>query len=133
MLDICADYAGIHNILFHPKESVCMVILPTPFKYMILPDIILCDIMPTYVDSYKYLGYHISNSCSKSDDLELRHQYSLLCCRSNSLIRKSSMCSYDVKRFLYSTYCSSVSCVYLWHSYHVYVLRKCMIRNVFRI
>ena len=106
---------------------VCMAILPMPFKHMRLPDIMLCDSVLSYVDSYKYLDSHISNSCSKSDDLELRHQYRLLCCRSNSLIRKFSMCSYDVKRFLYSTYCPSVSCVYLWHSYRASVFRKFMV------
>ena len=124
MLDICTYYASSHDILFHPKKSVCMAICPNLFKNMILPDISLCGSVLSYVDSYKYLGFHISNASSKSDDLELRHQYRLLCCRSNSLIRKFAICSYSVKRFLYSTYCSNVGGVYLWHSYRASVLRK---------
>ena len=124
MLDICTYYANSHDILFHPKKSVCMAICPNLFKNMILPDISLCGSVLSYVDSYKYLGFHISNASSKSDDLELRHQYRLLCCRSNSLIRKFAICSYNVKRFLYSTYCSNVGGVYLWHSYRASVLRK---------
>ena len=104
MLDICTDYAGNHNILFNTKKSVCMAMLPNLFKHMALPDIFLCGSVLSYVDSYKYLGFHISNDSSKCDDLELRHQYRLLCCRANSLIRKFAMCSYNVKQFLYRYY-----------------------------
>ena len=78
----------------------------------------------SYVNSCKYLGYHLSNSFSKCDDLELRQQYRLLCCRANSLIRKFAMCSYSVKKYLYRTYCSNISNVHLWHSHRASVLRK---------
>ena len=101
-----------------------MSILPHFFKELVLPDIVLCDNVLSYVDSYKYLGFHISNSPSKSDDLELCHQYRLLCSRANSLIRKFGMCSIQVKRYLYTTYCSNISGVHLWHSHRVSVLRK---------
>ena len=124
MLDICTHYAGNHNILFNTKKSVCMAMLPNLFKHMALPDIFLCGSVLSYVDSYEYLGFHISNDSSKCDDLELRHQYRLLCCRANSLIRKFAMCSYNVKQFLYTTYRSNISGVQLWHSHRASVLRK---------
>ena len=124
LLDICAGYAETHDILFNTKKTVCMAILPSLFRHLTLPDIVLCSNVLSYVDSYKYLGFHISNTASKSDDLELRHQYRLLCCRTNSLIRKFAMCSYSVKKYLYSTYCSNISGVHLWHSHRASVLRK---------
>ena len=124
MIDICADYAKGHDILFNTRKSVCMAILHSLFKNMNLPEIVLCDKVLSYVNSYKYLGYHISNTPSKSDDLELHHQYRLLCCRANSLIRKFALCSHSVKKCLDNTYCSNVCRVHLWHSYHVAVLRK---------
>ena len=124
MLDICAAYAEDHDMIFNCKKTVCMAILPNLFKGMVLPDIVLCGNVLAYVENYKYLGYHVSNSVSKSDDLELRHQYRLLCCRANSLIRKFSMCSYPVKKYLYMTYCSNISSVHLWHSHRASVLRK---------
>ena len=34
------------------------------------------------------------------------------------------MCSYNVKQFLYTTYCSNISGVQLWHSHRASVLRK---------
>ena len=124
LLDICAVYAHMHDIVFNVKKTVCMAILPRLFKNMTLPDIILCDNVLAYVDSYRYLGFEICNVPTKSDDLEIRHQYRLLCCRANSLIRKFSFCTYPVKKYLYSTYCSSVTGVYLWHSYRASALRK---------
>ena len=124
LVNICAVYADNHDILFNTKKTVCMAILPSLFKHMVLPDITLCGCVLSYVASYKYLGFNISNTPSKADDLELRQQYRLLCCRANSLIRKFAMCSNSVKKYLYSAYCSNVCNVHLWHSYHANVLRK---------
>lgn len=124
MLCICEQYALAHDIVFNTKKTVCMAILSTLFRGMPLPDILLCGNVLSYVDSYKYLGFHISSAFSKCDDLELRHQYRLLCCRANSMIRKFAMCSYYVKRYLYTAYCSNVSNVHLWHSYRACMLKK---------
>ena len=101
-----------------------MATRPRLFKGMILPDLVLCGSVLSYVDSFKYLGLYISNACSKVDDLELQQQYRLLCCRANSLIRKFALCSYPVKIYLYDAYCSNVTGVHLWHSYRTSVLRK---------
>ena len=84
-----------------------MAILPTFLRHMVLPEIMLCEKVLDYVDSYKYLGYLLSNS-GKVDDLEIQHQYRLLCCRANSLIRKFAMCSFPVKKHLYRAYCANV-------------------------
>ena len=101
MLDICADFADTHDVLFNTKKTVCMALLPNMFKDMLLPDIVLRGNVLSYVDKYKYLGFYLSNA-SKSEDLELCHQYRLLCCRTNSLVRKFSLCIYHVKRYLYT-------------------------------
>ena len=123
MLEICAEYAASHDILCNAKKTVCMTFLPGILKRMSLPRIVLCGNELAYVDSYRYLGFHLSNS-SMMDDLEVHHQYRLLCCRANSLVRKFSLCSYPVKKYLYTMYCSNVCNVHLWHSYRVSVLRK---------
>jgi len=124
MLNICADYATNHDILFNAKKTVCMAMLPRTFRHMTLPKITLCDKSLVYVDDYKYLGFRISNDVCRADDSEIRQQYRLLCGRANSLIRKFALCTYAVKRYLYNTYCSNVSCVHLWHSFHVSVIKK---------
>ena len=101
-----------------------MTMRPRPFRNMIIPVILLCGYKLAFVDEYKYLGYRISSEYTRADDLEIRQQYRALCCRANSLSRKFSMCTYSVKRYLYSTYCSNVTCIHLWHSFHVTDLTK---------
>ena len=113
-----------HNILFNSKKTVCMAMLPGALRNMSLPMVTLCDESLNFVNEYRYLGYQISNDFSRADDFEIRQQYRSLCCRVNSLIRKFSLCSYSVKRHMYSTYCSNVSNMYLWHSYHMSVMKK---------
>ena len=58
------------------------------------------------------------------DDLEIQQQYRMLCCRTNSLIRKFAMLSYSVKKYLFTTYCATVYCVHLWRVYSASVIRK---------
>ena len=41
LLDVCARYADAHDIAFNVKKTVCMAILPSLFKSMSLPDIVL--------------------------------------------------------------------------------------------
>ena len=48
----------------------------------------------------------------------------MLCCRTNSLIRKFGMCTDAVKKYLFTTYCASVYCVHLWRAYSAAVIRK---------
>ena len=89
---------------------------------MKLPQFTLCSTVLSFVCAYKYLGFLMSDDTS--DNLEVQQQYRLLCCRTNSLIRKFSMCSYAVKRYLFTTYCAIVYCVQLWRVYSASVLKK---------
>ena len=124
MLHICERYAKDHDILFNSTKTVCMAMLPKRFGGMHVPTILLCGHRLSFVSTYKYLGYQVSNDFSRADDLEIRQQYRALCCRANSLIRKFAMCTHSVKKCLYNAYCSNVSYIHLWHSYHLSDLRK---------
>ena len=42
---------------------------------MTLRDIIMCDNVLAYVDSYRYLGFEICYVPTKSDDLKIHHQF----------------------------------------------------------
>ena len=101
-----------------------MAMIPRKLRNISLPVISLCGHALSFVTEYKYLGYVISSAVARADDLEIRQQYRALCCRANSLNRKFAMCTYSVKRYLYNTYCSNVSCLHLWHSFHVADLSK---------
>ena len=124
LLNICSEYAKFHDILFNAKKTVCMAMLPHTLRNLSLPEISLSGNVLSFVDDYKYLGYHISNTRTKVDDLEVCHQYRALCCRANSLSRKFALCTYTVKKYLYNTYCSNISYMHLWHSFHASVIRK---------
>ena len=124
LLDICEKYAREHDILFNSTKTVCMAMLPKGFREMHLPVLSLCGQMLSFVSAYKYLGYQVSSDFNRADDLEIRQQYRALCCRANSLIRKFAICAPHVKKYLYNTYCSNVSNVHLWHSYHMSDLSK---------
>ena len=124
LLDVCAEYANDHDMVFNTKKTVCMAILPRNFRNFVAPTISLCGHALTYVNEYQYLGYCITNAHTRADDSEIRHQYRALCCRANSLSRKFAICTYSVKRYLYNTYCSNVSCMHLWHSFHMSDLSK---------
>ena len=124
MLDICATYANGHDIKFNTKKTVCMTILPRNFRNLYVPSVTFGGSELKFVDSYKYLGFHLTNKSTRADDMEIHQQYRNLCCRANSVSRKFAMCSYSVKKYLYTTYCSNVSCMHLWHSFHASVLTK---------
>ena len=122
LLDVCAKLANELDIVYNTRKTVCMALRPKMFKNMVLPKFKLCDGELKFVSEYKYLGLMMSDN--SSDNLEIQQQYRLLCCRANSLIRKFGMCSYQVKRFLFMTYCSSVYCCHLWRVYSASVLNK---------
>ena len=122
LLNTCDRFAKDHDIVYNTKKTVCMVMRPKTLKNLMQPRFTLCGTILTFVNEYKYLGFRMSDkSC---DNSEIQQQYRMLCCRTNSLIRKFSMCSYSVKRFLFTTYCATVYCVQLWRVYTVSVLKK---------
>ena len=122
LLNVCEQYAIDHDICYNTKKTVCMVLKPKLHRSLSLPKFSICKTELSYVHEYRYLGYQLSENCS--DNYEIGKQYRLLCCRTNSLIRKFSMCSYDIKKFLFKAYCATVYCVHLWCVYNVSVLRK---------
>ena len=89
---------------------------------MLPPEFTLCNSILKHVKDYKYLGFHMSDDTC--DNLVVQQKYRMLCCRTNSLIRKFSMCSYTVKRYLFTTYCASVYCIHLWRVCSMSILRK---------
>ena len=118
----CYRFSVEHDIVYSTKKTVCMVRCPKVFKKMSLPQFMLCDTILGFVKSFKYLGFLMSDDMC--DNLEIQQQYRMLCCRTNSLIRKLSMCSYPVKRYVFTSYCATVYCVHIWRVYRASVVKK---------
>ena len=75
-------------------------------------DVLLYSKVIETVTEFCYLGVEINNYLN--DINEIKHQYRNLCARSNTLIRKFSKCSLDIKIYLFKTFCSSIYGLGLW-------------------
>ena len=117
LIDTCCKYATEHDILYNAKKSVCMIVYPKSRKIYKKAEILLEDRTLTYVNNVSYLGHVISSSLSDVDDI--KRQYRSLCIRANSLSRRFSICSLDVKYQLFQSYCISMYCATLWSNYTV--------------
>ena len=76
------------------------------------PDFVLNSEPISIVDEYKYLGYIICDNLSNEKDID--RQKRKIYGQGNTLIRKFSMCSLDVKVMLFRTYCTPMYCAQLW-------------------
>ena len=79
---------------------------------LINPDFVLNSEPISIVDEYKYLGYIICDNLSDEKDID--RQKRKIYGQGNTLIRKFSMCSLDVKIMLFRTYCTPMYCAQLW-------------------
>ena len=85
LLDICANFAISHNIVFNTVKSQCLIVT-SKWAPMNPPAFYLNSTLLPITDSYKYLR-HIINSCL-TDDLDIQkqtisHKYFTLLTRHN--------------------------------------------------
>ena len=109
-----------------------MVIKPSCYKLLKVPDFILSDNVLSVTDVTKYLGCLISDNCC--DDKDILRAVRSLYARGNFLISKFRNCTSDVKSKLFKSYCTSFYGINLWYSYHATVKRKVNIayKKIFR-
>ena len=69
------------------------------------------------------------------DNEEIKRQIRSIYCRSNMLIRDFHFCNEDVRKLLYSTFCSNLYCTQLWWCYNNAMFNKVKVafNNGFRI
>ena len=94
-------------------RTAFMAMRPKTFKNMLLPGFTLCNRTLGFVGVYKYLDFLISDNLRYNSEIQQQHR--LLWCRTNSLIRKSSMCSYSVKKIIfYQLLCYRVPTIFIF-------------------
>ena len=101
-------YSLEHDIVFNPLKSWCMCITGKKVKVSIIPPVTLNGNRLEFVNKVKYLGVFITSDFS--DDKDMQRQLSLMYVRSNSLIRQFSLCSFNVKKMLFKSYCCNYYC-----------------------
>ena len=85
------------------------------------------------VNEYTYLGHILCDNLT--DDLDIFRQRRKLFIQGNSIMRKFSMCTLDVKLKLFQSYCSSMYLPQLWCKYKQGTINKLYIayHNILKI
>ena len=123
LVDICAVYGQIRDILFNQDKTVCMYMPSGNHYYLNTPVVILNGIQLAFVRTYKYLGTVMT--CDNADDANMRRQRGICYARANGIIKNFSMCSPVVKATLFRTFCSNMYCSQLWRDF-----KSCSIRQL---
>jgi hypothetical protein len=108
LLAQCELFANEHDIVYNSKKTVCMCVRPKRCDLHSIPNVSLYGEPLIFVDEFVYLGHVITNDLC--DDRDIMRKYRSTCVRANVLRRKFSMCSNDVKLFLFCGDCTHIYC-----------------------
>lgn len=89
---------------------------------MIFPNFCLWDKPLVCSSEVKYLGHFLTDDLR--DDRDIQRQYSKLYAQANTLLRKFSMCSANVKRALFRAYCTPLYTAPLRWNYRQGIIRR---------
>ena len=111
---------------------MCLYFECRKFKLHAVPHVKLNGISLEYREVHKLLGIVIDSS--GCDDRDISRQVRGLYFRANMLVRKFSLCSYNVKRQLFVSYCTSMYCAHLWSQFSLAQIQKLRVayNNSFR-
>ena len=101
LLEVCYDYGSDNDILFNPIKSICTIFKPKAYK-LYLPPVFFGSDALKYVADTKSLGFSFCDS--KQDDSDILRQMRTVYAKSNTLLRRFSHCSTNVKVTLFQSY-----------------------------
>jgi hypothetical protein len=132
LIDTCVNYARHNEIIYNVKKTVCMAFIPKRYGKLHIPTVLLGDRALKWVKEQKYLGVILSNDYK--DNLDIKRQIKSFYAYGNTLVRKFSKCSTDVKVNLFKTYCCNMYAGHLWSEYSQEVFKRINVafNNVFR-
>ena len=132
LLNICESFAADADILFNPDKSVCLYFECRTLKLHAVPYVTLNGKRLEYRLSHRILGMDIDSSAL--DNKDISRQVRGLYFRANMLIRKFSTCTYEVKKQLFISYCTSMYCAHLWSGFNLGQIKKLKVayNNSFR-
>ena len=117
LLDICSEYARLHDILYNTEKSYCMVCWPKRILFKFYPVFYLQNDVLEYVNVYKYLGVMIDDQLR--DDDEMNKRMRSIYATGNMLIRKFKNCTIECKLLMFKTFFSNIYASGLWSNYRV--------------
>jgi len=122
LINVCQVYGAKHDIVYNTTKTECMVVPPAHSKVNYLKSAWLNGCALTFVDRFTYLGHVICHD--KTDDHDIKKQTTKLTVTGNTLLRKFSYCSREVKLELFRSHCYSLYCNSLWSRYKVATLKR---------
>ena len=115
LLEECEKYGLETDIVFNANKSAVMCYKSKRTSNFRIPDFTLNGSVIPLVNSFKYLGHFLSDTCS--DSLDIDRQRKKIFIQGNSLIRRFYMCTIDVKLTLFQSFCSPMYTAHLWTRY----------------
>ena len=137
LLRVCETAGDYLSIKFNAEKTVCMRFGPPNYRDIPYFPVALRGDHLQFVEEVKYLGHIISSDLSDSSDMEKARR--AIYARGNSLVRRFSACSEEVKISLFRSYMTPIYCCHLWASYSqrqlnsVRTAYNCIFRKLFNI
>ena len=117
LIATCEAYAREHDIVYNTTKTECMVVPPKNSKVQYVKMALLNNEPLRFVDSFTYLGHVLSSD--GLDDLDIKKQLHKITAVGNTILRRFSFCTKEVKLELFRSYCYSIYCNSLWARYRV--------------
>ena len=133
LIDTACKYFVENGLMLNKKKTRCMAIKPVCNKDIHIPSFYVHGAEISRVHHHSYLGYEISDDMS--DDQAILKESRGLYIRGNTISRKFKTCNDEVKKKLFTSYCTSFYCCALWSIYKKKNLQDLHVahNNVFRI
>ena len=125
LLNQCERIASSLSIVYNTRKTQCMLFLPTRYKNLCAPTTTLYDEPLAYAKKVKYLGHWITPDLR--DDLDIEQKVKAIYSRGNTLIRRFSSCSPEVKVLLFKLFITPVYGIHLWHDYNKGTFRRLVV------
>ena len=122
LINICSEFGKEYDIMFNAKKTKSLCIKPDLLKNLYVPRFYLNELLICDVDEESYLGFIVNKHFTDDDHIckEMRSLYA----RGIMLIRNFKHCTDDVKAKLYKSFCCSIYCCPLWHTFKSSSLKK---------
>ena len=115
LLNICTEYGLKHDIKYNASKSAVLICRTKQDKRLNFPAFQLSGNILDVCRRIKYLGHFINDQLNDDDDVY--RQCCKLYAQANTIARKFSFCSTEVKVALFKAYCTPLYCAQLWSSY----------------
>lgn len=122
LLNVCSDYGLQFDIEYNSSKSAVLICRTKQDKSLKYPVFRLSNNNLEVCKMIKYLGHCITDDLNDDDDIY--RQCCKLYAQANTIARKFTFCSTQVKAALFKAYCTPLYTAHLWSSYKKASMQK---------